>query len=191
MGARRTAHAELDQFEQRIAAARLAESEAEQALLLAEQAIETARDAVREAHDLGADPKRPTAQLEQAKQDAEQAALAREGIGQRVRRAIADRDACLEGHADDLLTELQPACTDVVAQMRTVAEQLLATDAEWRTLQQQVSRFLLAGHRQPAHASPAQHELTTVVRDLKRALGHDLTSPAPYDQTQHHQKVVA
>jgi hypothetical protein len=82
-----SAHTELDQLEQRVAEATLALREAEAKRAASEAAVETARDAVREAHDLGTDPGEAFEALEQAKLDAEQAALAAEGVAQRVRRA--------------------------------------------------------------------------------------------------------
>ena len=179
MAPRKSAHAELDQLEQRIAAARLAEREAEQALLLADAGVEAAREDVREAHDLGADPKRATGRLEQAKKDAEQAALAREGIAQRVRRATADRDRFMEANGDRLLEELRPECSKVVEDMRAHAEALLADHVRWGQLQATVSRYLLATHASPAANAPGSHELAPAIKDLKRLLGQEIASPAP------------
>ena len=88
-----TAHAELARLEQRITEAKRAERGAQQDLGTAERSVEAARDAVREAHDLGADAKPATRTLGKAKEGVEQAQLAREGVGRRVTRAVADRDA--------------------------------------------------------------------------------------------------
>jgi hypothetical protein len=135
---------------------------------------------VREAHDLGADPKRATARLEQAKQDVEQAQLAREGIAQRVRRATADRDRFIEEHGDRLLAELQPECSKVVEEMRDHAQALLADHQRWGQLQATVSRYLLAMHASPATNAPGDHQLAPVIKDLKRLLAQEITSPAPH-----------
>ena len=80
-----TAHDELARLEQRIAEAKQAERAAQNEFAAAERAVEAARDQVREAHDLGGDAAKPTRALGKAKEAVEQAQLAREGVGRRVR----------------------------------------------------------------------------------------------------------
>lgn len=175
-----SAHSELDGLEQRLVQARQAEREAEIAALAAESAVETARDEVREAHDLGANPASATKRLDQAKHDAEQAALAREGIAQRVQRATADRDLFIAGNGERLLAELRPECEQVADDLREHSERLLAAHARWGQLSAKVSGYLLAMNMSPADNAPGEHELTAVVRDLKRALANEIRTPSPH-----------
>jgi ABC-type transporter Mla subunit MlaD len=167
------AHRELERLEQRIADARRAAREAEQVLVNAEAAVEAARDAVREAHDLGSDAGAPTRKLDRAKRDVEQAALAREGVGQRVKRAIADHERYLAEHGEQLLSELQPECEQAAENLRTAAEALIAADSEWGRLSQVVARYLRGLSLSPAENSRAEHELSGFVRELRRALAQE------------------
>jgi hypothetical protein len=177
---RRLAHAELDRLGQRLADAQQAEREAESNLAATEAAVEAARDEVREAHDLNANPARAMKDLEQAKHDAEEAALRLEGIGQRVRRAAAARELYLEQNGERLLAELAPDCAQVVQDMRAHAEELLADHGRWSNLSSQVAGYLRAMNLNPAENSRGEHELATVVRDLKRALAGEIATPAPH-----------
>ena len=103
------AHAELHELEQRVAKARAADRDAQHALVAAQRAEEEAKDQVRSAHDVGEDPAKPTRALAKAREAAEQAELAREGVQRRVARAERDRTAFVEANAGRLLAELEPA----------------------------------------------------------------------------------
>jgi hypothetical protein len=63
--------------------------------------------------------------------------------------------------------------------MTRAAEDMLSADAEWFALQAQVSRLLVAQHRRPAEDAPGEHELTGVVRELRRA-PHAIRTPMPH-----------
>jgi hypothetical protein len=178
-----SAHQELDALEQRIAAARLAERGAEQELRETRAEVEAARDAVREAHDLGQPAREPTARLDRAKGEVEQAQLALEGVGQRVRRATADRDRFLEENGARLLDEIGPDCDRVVIDMRLRAEALLEADREWSRLSQTVATYLRGMNLSPAENSRGEHELAQLVKDVRRALQHRISSPSPHMAT--------
>ncbi len=64
--------------------------------------------------------------------------------------------------------------------MRAHAEALLADHQRWGQLQSKVSSYLIAMHTSPADNAPGGHELSTVVRDLRRVLGQEITSPTPH-----------
>ena len=175
-----SAHDELERLEKRIADARVAEREGEQAYRAAEAAAEDARDAVREAHDLGADASGPTRNLDKAKRDAEHAALAWEGVTQRVKGASDSRDRFMAENGEQLLDELRSDNDRAAANLRQAAEALLAADAEWSAQSQQVARFLRGMSLSPAENAPGQHELAGVIRDLRRSLGNEITPPTPH-----------
>jgi hypothetical protein len=142
--------------------------------------VEAARDAVREAHDLGADPAKATAQLDQDKHAYEQATLAREGLEQRVRRADDERANYLTENSPALLSELRPECEQVVADMRAHAEALLLADKRWRQLSAVVAGHLRAQNLTPHTNAPGVHGLEPVLSDLKRALQRDIVDPGPH-----------
>jgi hypothetical protein len=181
---KRPAHTGLDRHNRNLAEATSALREAETTEAQAASAVETARDAVREAHDLGADPAEPTAQLDQAKQNAEAATLAREGIEQRVNRATHERENYLAENGRELLAELQPDCQQAVDDLRLHAEALLAADKQWRALSAVVGSHLRAQRLVPHMNAPGEHGLESVVLDLKRALQNQITSPAPHMSAQ-------
>ena len=135
---------------------------------------------MREAHDLGADPAKPTERLEQAKHAAEQATLAREGLEQRVNRAGAERETYLAANGQALLAELEPDCDEVVRDLCAHAEALLLADKRWRQLSAAVSGHLRAQRLIPHANAPGEHGLEPVIADLKRALQHDIASPSPH-----------
>ena len=177
---KRPAHTGLDRHNNNLAEATAALREAETAERNAMSAVEAARDQVREAHDLGADPAEPTAALDQAKQNAEQATLAREGIEQRVNRAAAERESYLGENAPALLAELEPDCTAVVADLRAAAEALILADKRWRQLSAVVAGHLRAQRLVPHENAAGEHGLEPVILDLRRALQGDINSPAPH-----------
>jgi hypothetical protein len=61
-----------------------------------------------------------------------------------------------------------------------VGEALLADHARWNSLSSRVAGYLRAMNLNPADNSRGEHQLATVMRDLKRALAGDIDSPAPH-----------
>lgn len=175
-----SAHSQLDELNQRLAAARLAERQAEVALAAANTAVETARDKTREAADLNVDTAKPMQQLDAAKREAERAQLGYEGMGLRVQRADADRGRFIEEHGERLLAELEPQCQQVAADLRAHAEALLATHQRWNDLSRTVSAYLRGLNINAAQNAHGTHQLEPVVRDLRRVLTGDIDSPAPH-----------
>ena len=174
-----TAHDELGDLEARITEAKQADRAAQDALMQAERAVEQARDQVREQHDLGADAAKQTRELQKAKAAVEEKGLAREGVSRRVARATADRDRFVEENALALLEELRPQAEQVTADMLAAAEALIAADAAWSGLQARVGQLLIAAHRSPRDDAPGDHELTGLVRELRRMSG-EVRSPMPH-----------
>ena len=162
-----SAHDKLERLEERIADARVAEREAEQAYRAAEAAVEDARDAVREAHDLGHDPAKPTRRLERAKRSAEQAALALEGVGQRVRRATVARDSFMSESATQLIEELEPDCQAVAERVESAIAAVVDADREWHEMSAQVARYLRAAQWSRSENAISEHEISPQVRSLK------------------------
>jgi hypothetical protein len=75
---------------------------------------------------------------------------------------------------------LRPACVEVVADMRRHAEALLKADREWSRLSQQVSVYLRGMSLSPAENSRSEHEWSSLVKDLRRALLKQVSTPAPH-----------
>ena len=167
-----TAHAELDLLEQRLADAVVADREAEAKRIAAEVAVEDARDRVREAHDLNANPAKPTAQLEQAKWDAEQAALAKEGIGQRVARAERDVDRFKEENGLRLLEERAPRARELAGEVTRLAHELVRASKAMDPERAHSDRLIAAvSGLSPMHdGPPSEHEWAPAVRELRRAV---------------------
>lgn len=119
-----------------------------------------------------------------AKRAAEQATLARERIEQRVNRATAERENYLTENGPELLAELRPDCDQVVADMRAAAEALILADRRWRELSTVVAGHLRAMKLVPHQNSVGTHGFESVITDMRRALQHDIASPAPHLHTQ-------
>jgi hypothetical protein len=177
---KRPAHRELERHNQRVAEAVAALRRAEQHEHEAEQTVEWCRDATREAHDVGADPSNALGQLREAKAALESATLRREGLGQRVKRAEADREAFHAEAAEHLLRELDPDCIQATQDLRLAVERLVAADRAWRELAATVSGHLRAAQLVVHVNAPPGHGLEQLVKDAKRSLGRELVSPAPH-----------
>lgn len=177
--AKRPAHVGLERHNVRLAEANAALREAETDERNAASAVEVARDQVREAHDVRDDPSKATSALARAKADAEQTVLGREGVERRVKRAALERETFLSGNGEALLAELEPDCARAVEDLRAAAEALVRADRRWRELSTVVAGHLRAMNLVPHENAPGQHGLEGVVKDVRRALAHEVASPAP------------
>jgi hypothetical protein len=134
-----SAHQELDQLDQAVAAARRAEAQAERELVprgdgYSTREVEKLREQIRQAHEEGRDVSALNAQLRASEQALEEAVLAKEGLAQRVRRAEWNRERFLNENGARLLGELNPECDRVVADLREHAVKLVEADRRWSTL---------------------------------------------------------
>ena len=175
----RPAHAELARLGERVGKAREALRRAEEHERECEQHVEAMRDQVREAADLGLDAAKPISELAQAKQSAETAGLAKQGVEARVRRATVERDQFLTASAEQLIHEMEPDCAQAVEDLRAAAEALIAADRAWRALSATIAKYLTASHLVPHENAPGQHGLEGLVKDARRALAHATASPSP------------
>jgi hypothetical protein len=82
-----------------------------------------------------------------------------------------------------LIDELKPAANQILEQLARAARELVENDARWNELSARVAALLA---KVPgAHArgdAPAEHTLSSIARDLRRAQrdGLELRSPLPH-----------
>ena len=100
---------------------------------------------------------------------------------QRASAASAAAAAFRAANAEQLITELKPQGEIITVALRDALTQVVALDARWTDHAHRVNRLVAAapGASPLLDGAPADHPLTAIVRQLRRALGNGAQIPAP------------
>jgi hypothetical protein len=169
---RRSAHDELEKLQNRLAEATSALRERETGAAAADACLEDARDAVREAADLDQDAAVAAAELQTAKEDAERAHLAVEGVSQRVRRAEAEVASFKEENGVRLLEERAPFAVELAGDVTRLAHELIRASKKVDAERAHQDKLIAAvPGLSPAHdGPPSEHAWHGALKELGRAV---------------------